>query len=169
MAQNIETKAKINSISAYEQKILDLGGKYIEILTQEDTYFNIGTDKRLKLRNINDEKFVLISYERPNTNAVKKSEWRSVKFDEKEKILDLLTFTFGIKIIVKKKRKVYTFQNTEIHLDKIENLGEYIELETKVINQDDSEDEHKDLIKDIGIDENDFINLSYSDLLLNKN
>lgn len=135
MSQNIETKARISNITTFNRLVEKLAPSFTSKMIQEDIYFNTQTSKRLKLRNIDNKKFVLISYERPNTESEKISDWRSVSFDEKNKILELLTFTFGIKVIVKKKRGVYTFKNTEIHLDQVGGLGDFIELETKVLDE----------------------------------
>lgn len=165
MSQNIETKAKLNDIKKTKNNLQISGAVFKSDLLQEDIYFNIYGDKRLKLRTINNEKFVLISYERPNTDSEKISDWRSVSFDEKSKILELLTFTFGIKVIVKKKRGVHTLKNTEIHLDQVEGLGDFIELETKVLDET-SKAEHTELMIKLGIEKEDLIAESYSDLML---
>jgi len=71
MSQNIETKAKLNDIKKTENNLQISGAVFKSDLVQEDIYFNIYGDKRLKLRTINNEKFVLISYERPNTDSEK--------------------------------------------------------------------------------------------------
>lgn len=165
MSQNIETKAKLNDIKKTKNNLQICGAVFKSTLVQEDTYFSISSEKRLKLRAIDNEKFVLISYERPNTDSEKISDWRSVSFDEKNKILELLTFTFGIKVIVKKKRVVYTFKNTEIHLDQVGGLGDFIELETKVLDET-SNAEHTELMIKLGIEKEDLIAESYSDLML---
>lgn len=102
MSQNIETKAKITDILRSRILLENLVTTFTSKMIQEDTYFNTQTSKRLKFRNIDNKKFVLISYARPNTESEKISDWRSVSFVEKDKILELLTFTFGIKVIVKR-------------------------------------------------------------------
>jgi predicted adenylyl cyclase CyaB len=168
MSQNIEIKAETINIKRLYSLLENLGATFVSEMIQEDTYFNTQTSKRLKLRNIDNEKFVLISYERPNTVSEKVSDWRSVSFEEKDKIFELLTFTFGIKVIVKKTRKVYQYKNTEIHLDQVEGLGNFVELETKVVDES-SNAEHLDLIMKLEIDRKDLISESYSDLILNLN
>lgn len=168
MSQNIETKAKITDILKFHNLLENLGATFVSEMIQEDTYFNTQTSKRLKLRNIDNKKFVLISYERPNTESEKISDWRSVSFVEKDKILELLTFTFGVKVIVKNTRKVYQYKNTEIHSDQVEGLGNFVELETKFIDES-SNAEHADLMIKLEIDKKDLISESYSDLILNLN
>lgn len=166
MSHNIETKARVKDI----QKILSIFEKLSisqeSELVQEDIYYEISSSKRLKLRNINNEKYVLISYERPNTESSKISEWKSVSFKESERINDLLAFTFGIKMIVKKSRSIYKYQNTEIHLDTVENLGDFIELETKLLDKHSSRLEHSTLLSQLGIHKSEFVSESYSDLML---
>jgi adenylate cyclase class 2 len=78
----------------------------------------------------------------------------------------------GIKVIVKKKRKIYFIKNVKFHFDTVENLGTFVEVEAI----DDSgygkvEDLKKQCMKyaDLfGIKSSDYISVSYSDLILQR-
>ena len=77
----------------------------------------------------------------------------------------------NIEIIVNKKRDLFIYKNTRIHLDDVKNLGTYVELET-VFNTNQIEEEliteHNFVIKSLGLDTLEKIPNSYSDLLINK-
>lgn len=76
---------------------------------------------------------------------------------------------WGIKVIVEKRRKVYIFKNARIHIDNVSGLGNFIEFEV-IYSGDEkqSEDLMKFLINKFALKQEDFIKVSYSDLLLQK-
>ena len=78
----------------------------------------------------------------------------------------------NIEIIVNKKRDLFIYKNTRIHLDDVKNLGTYVELET-VFNTNQIEEEliteHNFVIKSLGLDTLEKIPNSYSDLMIKKN
>ena len=82
-----------------------------------------------------------------------------------------LSFIFGMKIIVNKKRNLLIYKNTRIHLDDVKNLGIFVELETVVNNEEkinDFKQEHNFVISSLGLDKLTKISQAYSDLILNK-
>jgi len=64
MIKNREFKAKVDQLESYEQKLLKLNPTFKGIDHQKDTYYNVDTGKKLKLREGNIEN-ALIYYERP--------------------------------------------------------------------------------------------------------
>ncbi|HSB67662.1 MAG TPA: class IV adenylate cyclase, partial [Anaerolineales bacterium] len=75
---------------------------------------------------------------------------------------------FGVRGVVSKVRYLFMVGQTRIHLDKVSDLGEFIELEV-VLNsgQSDADGEWiaNGLMRQLGITEQDLIDTAYVDLL----
>ena len=83
-----------------------------------------------------------------------------------EKILSML---FTVRAIVSKKRILYLYKHTRIHLDEVENLGNFLELETVFDRREPQYDfyhEHNIVINTLGLPQYKKIKSSYSDLIL---
>ena len=80
----------------------------------------------------------------------------------------VLEMAYGIRHVVRKTRVLYLVGRTRIHLDQVEGLGEYIELEV-VLTDDESPEtgrlEAVALMQKLNIDETDLIKTAYVDLL----
>jgi adenylate cyclase class IV len=140
MSRNCELKAK----PASKQAVLDALFKIIpagcerQTLIQEDAFYEIPRSTgRLKTRKINDAKWQLIFYMRPDVEGVKVSSYRIVELpsakamEDMEYILDRVFLRTGV---VYNNRIVYIKGQTRIHLDDVTvndtDLGFYVELET---------------------------------------
>lgn len=131
MLSNVEIKAKITNFEETFKKIENLCGKNCDILYQEDTYFNNPLG-RMKLRQTEGKPSMLIFYNRPNSNEPKLSNYWKQTFDDKleaDGLKKVLTQALGVRGIVKKERILYIIDQTRIHLDKVEKLGHFLELE----------------------------------------
>jgi len=132
--KNIEIKIAIKNNS---KKIISflkkIGAKYNGEFYQYDTYYNC-KNGRLKLREINKKNFELIFYRRPNKNGSKLSDYQvlNIQPEQLNTIKNIFKDAFGEKITVEKKRSLWLYKNTRIHLDKITGLGNFLELETMV-------------------------------------
>jgi predicted adenylyl cyclase CyaB len=170
--KNIELKVVIDNPNQVQKILHKIGAKLKEHLYQVDTYFNC-KEGRLKTREINHKNFQLIFYNRPNTENSKISDYKIIKLNKQElkEQKSYLEKNKGIKIKVIKKRELWIYKNTRIHLDKVNNLGNFLELETVVKNQKTLQQliiEHGQIIKLLGLVDYPVIGQSYSDLLLNK-
>jgi len=165
---NIEIKASCNNPEIIEEILLKNNAKYIGEDHQIDTYFT--TEKgRLKLREGKIENS-LILYNRIETKGLKKSEVILYKPNENIKSLkQILENTLKVWVIVDKTRKIFFIENVKFHIDKVKNLGNFIEIEA--IDNIGSIGEEKlrkqcnkyiDLLK---VDYSNFIDKSYSDLI----
>lgn len=166
--KNIELKVKLRDTRAMVSRLRASGAKFKGILKQVDTYFHCN-DGRLKLRTINDNKFELIFYRRPDTASHKISEFEIFPLSKKQsrQMHKILKLALGIKVTVVKERKLWMYNNTRIHLDKVKKLGSFLELESLVQHGvDRARKEYEFLIKNLQLDRLVKIKKSYSDLLL---
>ena len=165
--KNIEIKARCKDLKKLKLSILTNGGQFEGKMHQIDTYFNTHTG-RLKLREINENKSVLIYYERKDTLKSKESDYFIYPTLDPKTLKIILTKSNGIKVVVDKVRELYIFKHTRIHIDKVKKLGNFMELETVITTQTKKEayKEHKKVIEMLRINVKDLITNSYSDLLL---
>lgn len=167
--KNIELKIKISDFRGIEKSLKHLGAKFQGVLEHKDTYFNVAVG-RLKLREINNRKFELIFYERPDTAMKKLSSYQVVALDKGQagQLKDILTLSLGVKVVVAKKRRLWLWSDTRIHLDTVGKLGKFLELETVLekISQRVGEKQYQEIYDRLGLDRFEALNNSYSDLLL---
>ena len=165
--QNIEIKAIAKNFSKQQKIAESIAGKPPEVLKQEDFYFNIPKG-RLKLRVLSIKKGQLIYYERPDEPGPKVSSYQIYETNTPNKLIEVLDSSYGIRNIVRKTRHLYVYKRTRIHMDYVDNLGEFIELEVimgRNDNHSNGKEEARSLIKKLEIDDEDLINSSYIDLL----
>ncbi|HEM3633792.1 TPA: class IV adenylate cyclase, partial [Streptococcus suis] len=138
-----------------------------EILKQRDIFYNFKFG-RLKMRTINDTESELIFYIRQNIAGRKISKYKRIEI-KKPHFVDLaLSKLLGRIGEVNKKRTLYLKDNIRFHLDEVSNLGDFIEVEYVLPKDEAIESAEKKvdhLIKILKIQENDFIDVSYMDLL----
>lgn len=168
---NIEIKAKSSDPRMIREWLLHQNAKFIGTDLQTDTYFNV-IEGRLKLREGNIENN-LIYYKRSNQTGPKKSAFQLVKVENPAGLKEVLTKSCGIKMIVKKKREIYYIENVKFHIDELEGLGSFIEIEAGDILTEKTEPELLEqcnyYLKVLGINEGDLIADSYSDMMTKKN
>lgn len=128
MPSNIEIKAVLRDRAAAENVAAALSGGGPAILQQVDVFFN-ATDARLKLRILGRDRGELIRYERSNRAVVRPSRYSIARTPDPEILLDILTKALGQAGTVKKTRQLYLVGQTRIHIDAVEDLGDFLELE----------------------------------------
>lgn len=128
-----EVKYRIKSVTNIKKILVFLNFIFDKKIYQEDYYFSpphknfAGTKKYyLRLRK-SDNKNVFAYHIVQNNLQTKEIEVQIKEFNNMLKILKLLDF--HIDCIVRKERLIYKKENIEIVLDKIENLGTFIEIE----------------------------------------
>ena len=128
MAANIEVKARVDDFEALKARAELLSDQPLVVIVQEDTFFN--TPKgRLKLRILGPDRGELIYYERPDQDGPKRSDYHLAQTYEPENLKTTLSLALGIRGVVKKTRYLYMAGQTRIHLDEVEGLGYFLELE----------------------------------------
>ena len=167
---NIEIKAYCNKPKNIHDVLKELSANYKGCDHQIDTYFNY-ENGRLKIRKGNIENS-LIFYKRSNQKNPKESKIVLTKLPSKTNLKKVLKIAYGIKIEVEKKRHIYFIDNVKFHIDEVNDLGNFVEIEAidnnenigiETLNQ-----QCKHYMKVLKIKKADLINYSYSDLLLEK-
>jgi adenylate cyclase, class 2 len=167
---NVEIKAKCRDASFVRNYLFSKGAVCKGTDEQTDTYFNV-PNGRLKLREGNIENN-LIFYERSDQQGPKSSHFNLVKVEDAKGLKETLARSNGIKVVVKKRREIYYIANVKFHIDEVEQLGSFLEIEAGNLLADLSPGqlhEQCDLyIKEFGIREEDMVSVSYSDMLVER-
>jgi predicted adenylyl cyclase CyaB len=167
MGRNVEIKARATDFTAQSRKAGELSGGSPELLDQEDTFF--GTKRgRLKLRRFSDTEGELIYYERPDAKGPAESRYVILPTREPAALREALSKALGVSGVVRKRREVYHVAGTRVHLDSVDGLGEFIELEAVLGPGESREAGHarvRDISDALGISDDDLIDRAYVDLL----
>lgn len=124
---NVEFKAKVDQAGPYEAKLKALNPVFVGTDHQVDTYFPVHTG-RLKLREGNIEN-ALIHYQRADTADAKSSDVILYKYHPDKSLKEILTIHLGVKVVVSKVRSIYMIDSVKFHFDRVEGLGEFLEVE----------------------------------------
>jgi predicted adenylyl cyclase CyaB len=169
MPSNIEIKAHARDFAALRQRAEALSDAPCEVIPQEDTFFRV--DKgRLKLRDLGAGRAQLIYYQRPDMNGPKRSDYHIASISDVENLKRVLELAYGIRGVVKKTRYLYLAGQTRIHLDDVQGLGRFMELEVVMRDgQSDAEGQSiaKELMQKLGVEPADLLEGAYVDLLEN--
>ena len=82
-----------------------------------------------------------------------------------------MSLALGVRGVVRKKRTLYLVGQTRVHLDEVEGLGDFMELEVVLHpGQSDAEGQviARDLMTRLGVAEKDLLEGAYMDLLEGK-
>lgn len=167
--RNLELKA-IDRDPGRSRKICEgLGAEARGTLLQEDTYFDVPRG-RLKLRRERGTLAHLIAYERPNDSGQRESRYRIVKVEDDLELEAALASALGIKAVVRKARQLFLYEGVRIHLDRVDDLGSFIEFEGVATPEDPGLARFEALLADLrhrlDIQDADLIGGSYCDLVL---
>ncbi len=168
MHLNVEIKAKCSNPQRIREILESRGAEYKGLDHQIDTYFRVPKG-RLKLREGNIEN-ALIFYERSNQDGPKDSKVILYSSSPGSSLKDTLLGACGALVVVDKQRHIYFMENVKFHVDLVEGLGSFCEIEaidkTGDIGRDRLLQQCQDYMKLLGIPKTDLISCSYSDLLL---
>ncbi len=164
MPTNLELKIRVTSHQSLKKILEQIGAENKGMLKQKDVYYSIPNGLlKLRIENRNES---LIFYNRNENNKNWWSDFEVLQFANAkgEKFFNNL---FDVEVIVKKKRELFYYDDTRIHLDKVNNLGKFLELETLVINgKVDAKKRFEKIISLLKLDESKQIRKSYRDLLM---
>lgn len=167
MASNVEIKARVADLSLICKKVEMFADSGPSVIEQEDTFF-VCSNGYLKVRTFSKTEGELIYYERPYSAEPRSSHYIRSKSSDPRSLCDALSSALGIRGIVRKKRTLYITGQTRIHLDDVENLGSFIELEVVLSPQQTTSEGisiAQEVMEKLGIDEDDLVGKAYIDLL----
>ena len=166
MPVNIEIKAYCPDPERVAEILRDHKADYKGKDHQVDTYFQVN-DGRLKLREGNIENN-LIYYKRDDQAGPKKSEVVLYPVGEDRSIKKILTKVLGIMVVVDKQRHIYFIDNVKFHIDHVQGLGNFVEIEAIGEKGEEAalDQQCKHFMEVLHIKNGDLIVDSYSDLLL---
>lgn len=167
---NVEIKARTDRAAAVRQILEEQSARFIGIDHQIDTYFQVPKG-RLKLRQGNIEK-TLIHYARPDQAGPKTSTVSLYHPQADDSLKAVLEQAMGVMVVVDKQRAIYFIDNVKFHVDEVKGLGQFVEIEA--IDKDGSigldrlREQCEHYLNLLGIQTQDLIEHSYSDLLMGK-
>ena len=145
----------------------EIGADDEGVLSQLDTYFEVPRG-RLKLREQSPGGAQLIAYERSDDRGGAESRYRIVEVPDPAEMMAALASTLGVRVEVRKARRVYLYEGVRIHLDEVEGLGSFIEFEGVATAERDA-DAFEPVLTDLrlrfSIADADLVAVSYSDLV----
>jgi adenylate cyclase class IV len=163
MPTNLELKVRVPNPESIEERLRSLEVDPPTVLHQTDTYFAVPKG-RLKFRQIEGQTGELIQYSRNEAGGDRVCLY--TVYPAGDELLELLKDALEVTCIVRKERTVYLYRHTRIHLDRVEHLGTFVELEVQgAENLDEAREEHDFLVEHLGLAECERIAGSYLDLL----
>jgi homotetrameric cytidine deaminase len=166
---NVEIKARDADPEATVARCQALGAADHGVLSQRDTYF-AGRHGRLKLREQDGADAELIAYRRPDTTQAEESAFVRAPVGDAGALHEALGAALGQTVVVVKRRRLFLWEHVRIHLDDVEGLGTFIELEAMVgpgLNApEEAAEKVARLRSELAIGDDALVAVGYSDLLL---
>lgn len=166
MARNIEIKAHIESVESLAPRAAAIASEGPIEVVQDDTFFRCDTG-RLKLRAFSSDNGELIFYRRVNQQGPKESFYLRSPTSAPETLRDSLSLAYGQVGRVRKHRTMFLVGRTRIHLDRVEGLGHFLELEVVLADGEPSEvgvREAHELMEKLGVRPSQLVEGAYVDL-----
>jgi predicted adenylyl cyclase CyaB len=139
MARNIEIKARVADLPALAVRTAAIADSGPVEIAQDDTFFRCGNG-RLKLRVFGSGQGELIFYRRPDADGPKLSSYILSPTDAPDTLREALTLANGQEGRVVKHRTLFMVGRTRVHLDRVQGLGDYMELEVVLADDESAED-----------------------------
>lgn len=168
MAQNVEIKVAVADLAAMRAAVQRIGAQWRETQEQVDRYYVVAGAERVKLRTINGAAAQLIRYARPETAAARTSTYTVTPVRDERAGRCLVPHGPPL-VIVRKRRDIWLRENVRFHLDTVEGLSTFLELEAVVDGAHDAATcraQVDAIVAALHLDPATFIRASYADLLL---
>ena len=166
--RNLEFKARVADPQALLALARGLGAELWGDLRQTDTYFKAASG-RLKLRETAGFQAELIAYDRDETADDRPSDYQIARTPDGAALREVLGNALGVLVVVRKRRTLFLLDTTRIHLDNVDELGSFFEIEVPV--KEDvaaAEAQLASLIEALGFERTDGIRASYLDIMLER-
>jgi predicted adenylyl cyclase CyaB len=167
MPRNIEIKARIRSVDALMTLAAHIADEGPIEINQDDTFFRCDTG-RLKLREFTGDSGELIFYKRDDTSGPKESFYIRAPTSEPVTLRECLTLAYGQVGRVRKQRTLFLVGRARIHIDRVADLGDFMEIE--VVLEDGAPiesgvSEAHDLMRRLGVESSQLVQGAYVDLI----
>lgn len=167
MGRNVEIKARLVDPEACFERARAIADGPEQELAQRDTFF-ASAQGRLKLRELSERVGCLIYYERPDAEGPKLSRYILTETGDPSGLRTALAAAWGVIGEVRKRRRLLMVGRTRIHIDAVDGLGDFLELEV-VLGRDEpveaGEAEARRLMTALGIGPDALVTGAYHDLL----
>lgn len=166
-SRNVEIKARISTVEAMAPRVAALADQGPIEIEQDDTFF-VCERGRIKLRAFSATEGQLIFYRRANQAGPKESRFVISPTSSPDSLRDALTRAYGSAGRVRKHRTLYLVGRTRVHLDRVERLGHFLELEVVLAEGESPEagvKEARALMTALGLTDDRLIDGAYVDLL----
>jgi adenylate cyclase, class 2 len=127
---NLELKARDPTPGRTLATARGLGARDYGVSKQVDTFFGV-RHGRLKLREA-DGMSEVIEYEREDLSGPRPSRYWRLPLADPERCRDVLSAELGVVAVIEKRRHLMIKGNVRIHLDRVRDLGTFVELEAVV-------------------------------------
>ncbi|MBD3219955.1 CYTH domain-containing protein [bacterium] len=167
MPRNVEIKARVDDPAAVASMATGLAGSGPEVIRQHDTFY-AARRGRLKLRRLEGGRGELIAYDRPDGTGPRTSDYHLYRTERHEELGGVLAAGLTAIGDVRKTRRLWHVGRTRVHLDAVEGLGDFLELEVVLAAGEGVEAgrrEAEELMDRLGIDKSRLISGAYVDLL----
>jgi predicted adenylyl cyclase CyaB len=166
-ARNVEIKARIESVEAMTPRVAALADRGPTEIEQDDIFFACGRG-RLKLRVFSASEGELIFYRRADQAGPKESRFVISRTESPGTLREALSLAYGAAGRVRKHRTLYLVGRTRVHLDRVEGLGDFLELEVVQADGESADagvKEARALMTALGVTEAQLVETAYVDLL----
>ena len=164
---NVEIKARCSRPDEVRRVLRAREADFHGVDHQVDTYFRC-PHGRLKLREGSIERS-LIHYHRPDHPGPKAAHVRLYHPGPDPGLKEVLTEALGVWVVVAKRREIYFLDNVKFHIDRVEGLGEFVEIEaidaTGTIGRERLRAQCEQYLHLFAIQPGDLVACSYSDML----
>jgi adenylate cyclase class 2 len=164
---SIELKARCADLGSVRERCEALGGEQDEADRQIDTYFSV-RHGRLKLRESLRLGTELIYYARADVAGARESHYDVYAVEDAQALKAILEKTLGVRAVITKRREVFLIGGVRVHLDRVQDLGTFVELEASVDHAGDIGPVAEEVrrLKDVlGIEDRSLVKESYGDMV----
>lgn len=167
MAQNIEIKAFVSNLTRALDLLTGNCASSGDPEEQIDIFFFSPTG-RIKLRYCGPETGILIFYERRDRAEPKLSTYETYVTHNPKQLEKVLRASYDVELVVRKVRRKFGYRNAIIHLDSVQDLGDFIEVEVELDGHQSREEIEALMCEIVGlleINPGDLVKYAYADLI----
>ena len=127
--QNVDFKCELRDPELARIALNKLGAQFVNTVTQQDTYYRV-PDGRLKKREVDGEPAEYIYYHRLNRPQPTLSHF--TVYTEEQVRTRFGTKPLPVWLVVNKTRDIFLLRGTHIHIDNVQDLGYFLEVDALV-------------------------------------